>query len=151
VHGGRTDVSIPETEINNWTEAQNSLFAASWNAEYRKYISPYVFRGHENKDWNLTTTLERLIAPHTLRRELALLRNFKKYAENEVTKCESDWHWLSIAQHHGVPTRLLDWTYSPFVALHFATADIDQFHRDGAVWAVDDRQVHELAPRTPLD
>jgi hypothetical protein len=46
------------------------------------------------------------------------------------------WNWLAVAQHHGLPTRLLDWTYSPYVALHFATANLSNYDKDAAIWCV---------------
>jgi hypothetical protein len=45
-----------------------------------------------------------------------------------------------------MPTRLLDWTYSPFVAAHFATAEVDRYDVDGVVWCVDFVGVHRRLP-----
>lgn len=75
-----------------------------------------------------------------------LLRNFSKYAHRNVVQGDSIWHWLSVAQHYGMPTRLMDWTYSPYVALHFATANIEKFYVDGVIWAVNYVKVHQHLP-----
>lgn len=49
-----------------------------------------------------------------------LVRNFRKYARRSFVGGDSIRNWLSLAQHHDLPTRLLDWSYSPYVALHFS-------------------------------
>jgi hypothetical protein len=50
------------------------------------------------------------------------------------------WVRLAIAQHHGLPTRVLDWTVSPQVAAHFATAEAEHYDKDGAIWCIDIKQ-----------
>jgi hypothetical protein len=60
--------------------------------------------------------------------EQEILDSFKKRTYNSLQKHpNSNWEWLALAQHHGLPTRLLDWTTSPLVAAYFATKpEIDE-------------------------
>ena len=122
-----------DIRVNSWSELMDALYCDSWNGYLQRYRSSYVYRGLEDSTFPLTTTLNRLGESHL---EKHLLRNFRKYSQIEDNASKSIWNWLALAQHHGLPTRLLDWTYSPFVALHFATADFNSFHKDGVIWAV---------------
>jgi hypothetical protein len=139
------ELSMNEVRIESWCDLQEALFQDSWNPELGRYRSRYAFRGLSEETYPLETTLIRLQGPY---RELErhLLRNFRKYAHRSVVQRDSVWHWLSVAQHYGLPTRLLDWTYSPFIAAHFATANIEKFDCDGVIWAVNYVKAHQLLP-----
>ena len=131
--------------VSSWNELQDSLFEESWNPELGRFRSRFAFRGQSDARYPLETTLIRL-GGEFAELERHILRNFRKYAHRNIVERDLLWHWLSVAQHHGLPTRLLDWTYSPFIAAHFATANVDKFDADGAVWAVNYVKAHELLP-----
>ena len=131
--------------VTSWNELQDALFQDSWNPQLARYRSSCVFRGLSDADYRLETTLTRLEGDYVAL-ERHLLRNFRKYAHRDVVERDSWWHWLTVAQHHGLPTRLLDWTYSPFVAMHFATVSLERLDVDGAIWAVDYQKSSKLLP-----
>ncbi|MFC6660143.1 FRG domain-containing protein [Deinococcus multiflagellatus] len=119
----------------SWSALLDALQHNTWNPQLRRFRSPYVFRG-QGTPAPLTTSLQRLSeAPRDIERHL--VRAFRKYALATVPPQDDLWTWLTIGQHHGLPTRLLDWSYSPLVALHFATSDERHDDEDGVVWLLD--------------
>ncbi|HEX8522373.1 MAG TPA: FRG domain-containing protein [Tepidisphaeraceae bacterium] len=129
----------------SFNELMELLYADSWQPQLGRFRSRWAYRGMVDAATNLKTTLWGL-GGSFVRHENHLIRNFRKYARGNSVPGDSVWNWLSLAQHHGLPTRLLDWTYSPFVALHFATQDIRTFDRDGVVWCIDYASAHRLMP-----
>jgi len=136
---------VEERRVETWIELQEQLFSDTWNDELGLHRSDFAFRGRDRATDTLSTSLARLGGDAaTLERHL--LRNFRKYAGLGAVPVDTTWNWLSLGQHHGLPTRLLDWTNSPYVALHFAVSHVHEFDRDGVVWMVDYVRAHELAP-----
>lgn len=136
---------MEEFRVETWNDLQDALFADAWSEDLQRHRSRSAFRGLSDANYRLESTLIRLGGNYA-ELERHLLRNFRKYAHRRVVERDSLWHWLAVAQHYGLPTRLMDWTYSPFAALHFATADIDKFDRDGVVWGANYLRTHQLVP-----
>jgi hypothetical protein len=106
----------------------------------------YMFRGHADYTWRLESSLERTLgsnwSPANARKyEEWSLDHFKSkfhLYDTENVRPESKLAWLSIMQHYGVPTRLLDFSESPYVALYFALeAYRPETKTDFAVIAID--------------
>jgi hypothetical protein len=131
--------------VQSWNELIDVLFANSWKENIERFRSDFAFRGLSDASYNLQSSLMRL-GGDFIRLEKHLMRNFRKYAHRTVVEKDSIWNWLSVAQHHGLPTRLMDWTYSPFIAMHFATCNVTRFATDGVIWCVDYVRAHELLP-----
>ena len=114
-----------------------------------------VYRGASNAQRPLLTSLDRLGGmepPFTkIGLEEHILRNFIRYSRPhlDMQRTHDDWELLVAAQHHGVPTRLLDWSYSPLVAAFFATRPAAASH-DRAVWRLDWQRVHKNFGLPPL-
>ena len=125
-----------DIRVESWADLCERLFDNSWQPDIGRFRSNYAFRGVADCDYDLSTSFFRNCG-ELAHLEYHLLRNFRKYAQIQDADQLSDWRCMTIAQHHGLPTRLMDWTYSPFVALHFATANPDHYDRDGAIWHVD--------------
>ena len=142
---------MPDIRVSSWSELQERLYAGSWQEGLRRFRTTLAFRGMWDASADLTTSLVRLGGPQHAKQEGHLLRNFRKYARRDSVPGDSMWNWLALAQHHGLPTRLLDWTFSPYVALHFATDDISTYTRDGVVWCIDYAKAHALLPQALKD
>jgi hypothetical protein len=137
---------MTDFRVSSWAELTERLYEDSWKEELGRFRSDFAFRGLDAPEEELQTGLRRLGGNYA-ELEGHLLRNFRKYAVRGAVPYDSVWNWLALAQHHGLPTRLLDWTFSPYVALHFATEHPERFGDDGVVWCVDFMRLKAFLPR----
>jgi hypothetical protein len=111
----------------------------------------WIFRGQSDSRWSLRSRLERHLKTFRLNgdafsmraTERWMLREFRRSCHhhlNDLPGENSNLEWLSLMQHHGAPTRLVDWTFSEWVALFFALRDAARRGKPTcAVWAIDQR------------
>ena len=135
---------MSELRVSTWLELQEAVFDSTWQPSLQRHRSNFVFRGTPRASHGLETSLQ---TGGFEQKERHLLTSFRKYALRSAVHGDLVWNWLSLAKHHGLPTRLLDWTYSPYVAMHFATHDFRHFDEDATIWCVDYRKTNELLPK----
>jgi FRG domain len=119
----------------------------SWDAIHdlaTNSLVKWVFRGHSDAKWTLSSSLVRecqrmpVAEDYWISVEYRMLREFKRRAhlyERNLPDHNDHVSWLAFMQHYGAPTRLVDFTYSLYVACFFALIASDG---DAAVWAIDD-------------
>jgi hypothetical protein len=136
---------LEEVRISSWSELHDALFQGSWNEDIKRFRSSFAFRGLNQNHKRIENSLMQLGTDFSSM-EKHLIRNFRKYAHKDVVEYDSIWNWLSLAKHHGLPTRLIDWTFSPYVAMHFLTSSMHKYSEDGAILAVNYVEVHQHLP-----
>ena len=95
-----------------------------------------IYRGVTSSNYELIPKVGRRLKaarPLEAKDERYILRLFKQRAIAHLHRAPvDDWEWLAIAQHHGLPTRLLDWSRNPLVAAYFAV--IEKHAGDSAIY-----------------
>jgi hypothetical protein len=123
----------------------------SWEAFLALVTKPpfsnWAFRGERDERWPLYSSLSRYLQNFGVAREAwpaqesRILRIFKRKAHQFLTTppgTDDDFQWMALMQHHGAPTRLIDFTWSPYVAAFFA---LERTLADGVVWAMNPARV----------
>ena len=126
----------------------------------------FIYRGVQRFDYDLRPRIARKLgSPTTKHTELnfykaerSLFEIFRTRAATHATdNGYTDWHWLTLAQHYGVATRLLDWTENPLVALYFATLhSVDDtgkptaIDEDGAVYVAHPSSLYVADSTSPF-
>ena len=117
-----------------------------------RYLAGWAFRGQEDSAWPLSSTLSRYLKAYVnqkywIDQERRNLRIFQRKAHQFLTHIPSysdTFEWLALMQHHGAPTRLLDFTWSPYVAAFFA---LERTEKVSSVWALNPKKIKNITER----
>lgn len=120
-----------------WPEFKTLLLQELYDGPFIR--SKFIFRGQSNSDWGLVSSFDRIFDNKILADQM--IREFAdgclKYNLISESIIKDDVLTMSLGQHYGLPTRLLDWTYSPYIAAFFAFTDFYNVNIDYvAIWCL---------------
>ena len=143
--------SVKNLVITTTIEHWNDLILLN-----QRFLGKFVFRGQGNSEWELRTSLERMVENHTPNYvdktlpaiyESNMLSEFKwkypLYEKSFIPQYDDNFEWLALMQHYGAPTRLLDFTKSLFVALYMALDN--SFCENSCIWGINKFFINEQA------
>src|SRR3954447_2468820 len=146
-------MGIRETKVSSLGELIDRVTPERPDERTGRRRDSCVYHGSADAARTLLTSLDRLggVSPPHTKTDLEeyILRNFARYSRPHLQHATNEWELLVAAQHHGVPTRLLDWSYSPLIAAHFATL-AGPPESDKVVWRLNWRLVHEHFDLPPV-
>ena len=146
---------IKEIEISNLDDLTQLITEQEYRTDLDRFRSSYLYRGMPDSSFKMETSLYRNCKHLQKQLEPAILENFAKYAViGDPTIAESVWRQMILGQHYGLPTRLLDWSHSALVGLHFATAEDNMAlmeEHDCMVWRIDMGEMFSLLPNRYQD
>ena len=141
---------IREVRIETMQQVMDLIAGQQYRQDLKRHRDLRIYRGENNSAFTLSTSLTRNCKSLSKVLEKPMLENFTKYAVLEEPIIEGNvWKQMIVGQHHGFPTRLLDWSFSPLMALHFATTenDLDKMDaHDAVVWQIDVNDLHNRLP-----
>lgn len=133
-----------EVTVNDWHEFSQLLNEIEARRKREKHR--FLYRGQADASWRLEPSLRRELASKNENRmrcfeieqdaKVEFASQAHLHMDPAALPNENDWlEWWSLMQHYLAPTRLLDWSSSPYVAAYFA---VEAGERDGVIWAVND-------------
>ena len=141
---------IREVRIQSVPELLPLLTEQEYRPDLDRNRSSYLYRGMPDVGYKMVTSLSRNCKHLQKNLELAILQTFSKYAVREDPAVSRNiWQCMITGQHNGLPTRLLDWSQSPLVGLHFAVTEenlASMEDHDCMVWRIDMQELYSLLP-----
>ena len=108
-------------------------FDKTLDSKINQHRSTFAYRGASDESWKIENGISRFGKPYKNMGQ-NLLKQFKRYTHKQVVERDTERYWLSIAQHHGLSTHLIDWTNASMIVSHIATENFSKYDKDGAVW-----------------
>lgn len=125
------------SSIQSFSAADFAAYLAAIVNATRHFDSQSLWwRGHSRRSWKLYPSIYHKDLSKNETYMSVLFRNQAKVRHREVPDLNDGPSWVFLMQHYGLPTRLLDWTDSPLLALYFAVIDSSSDDEDAIVWGL---------------